>query len=193
MQNETFNPHQSIAPSAQFPLPQWSAKTRAPKTEYERSFGATFGEYRKNPPPPREFIIHCLGRGDIATLNAVTNVGKTTYLRNLMISLCTGQDFSPLTVSAEPLKVAFLDFEDSESGMYEDLSTMVSKLSESDQDLFDQNALIFCNARDQDGIEFILSDESAFDRYREGIIKFGADLIIVDTISSVANCSITMT
>lgn len=152
--------------------------------EMNNEFGFTFNDLLQLDIPEREEIVCGLGRGEVGLLNAVNNVGKTTLLRNLMISLCSSREFTPLTKSNAGRRVAFLDFEDSLSFLREDLTLMASNLSIAEQELFKNNAMLFCDVRDRNDQDFSLSNSEHLRLLIKRLKFFRPDLIIVDTISS---------
>jgi RecA-family ATPase len=124
-----------------------------------------------------------LGRGEVGMVNAVNNAGKTTLLRNLMVSLCTGRAYAPLGNFSLPKRVAFLDFEDTLTFLRQDLRVMLAACSGSEQARFSDNALLVCEAR-LDDEDLSLSKQYHFFTVTERLHGFAPDLIIVDTIAS---------
>jgi len=157
------------------------------ETNPKRNLGFTFAELLQLEIPQREEIICGLGRGEIGLLNAVNNVGKTTLLRNIMISLCLGQEFEPLTRSKLKRRIAFLDFEDTLSFLRQDLLAMTSNLSEAELEIFSHNSFLSCDFRDEEDADLSLSNKAHRQLLTEKLKVFKPDLIIVDTISSAFN------
>jgi hypothetical protein len=153
------------------------------ENDYEK-IGFTFGELVALDLPPREEIIFGLGRGEIGILNAVTNVGKTTLLRNLMISLCVGKPFQPFGNFSLPKRVAFLDFEDTLVFLRKDLTNMLDRFSDQEKARFNDNALLVCEYRDGQDEDLTLSKIGHLALLTQRLKNFAPDLIIVDTISS---------
>lgn len=147
------------------------------------NLGFTFGQLSNLDLPPREEIIFGLGRGEVGMLNAVNNAGKTTLLRNLMISLCTGKPFPPFGNFNLPKRVAFLDFEDSLEFLRSDLSKMLSGFADAGKARVNDNALLICDVRINDE-EMSLSKSYHLFQITNRLKSFAPDLIIVDTISS---------
>jgi RecA-family ATPase len=155
-----------------------------PAEEFDNEpIGFTFGEIRRLDIPPREELIFGLARGEVGMVNAVGNGGKTTLLRNLMVSLCTGRPFPPFGNFHTPRRVAFLDFEDTRSYMRNDILVMLNSLSSSEAALFDENSLFACEHR-LNGSELTLSDPFHLHTVTLKLKAFEPDLIIVDTIAS---------
>lgn len=121
-----------------------SEKLLSPESSAFEKIGFTYGELIKLDLPPREEIIFGLGRGEVGMFNAVNNAGKTTVLRNLMVSLCIGKSFPPFGNFSLPKRVAFLDFEDTLSYLRKDLSVMLTDFSLEEKSRFNDNALLIC-------------------------------------------------
>jgi RecA-family ATPase len=160
-----------------------TAETEDETNDFEK-IGFTYGELIKLELPPREEIIFGLGRGEVGLFNAVNNAGKTTVLRNLMISLGIGKPFLPFGNFSLPKRVAFLDFEDTLSFLRRDLSVMLTNFSDLEKSRFNDNALLICEYADGQGEDLSLSKLNHLAVLTENLIKFAPDLIIVDTISS---------
>jgi RecA-family ATPase len=160
-----------------------TAETEDETNEFEK-IGFTYGELIKLDLPAREEIIFGLGRGEVGLFNAVNNAGKTTLLRNLMVSLGVGKPFSPFGNFSLSKRVAFLDFEDTLSFLRRDLSVMLTNFSDLEKSRFNDNALLICEYADGQGEDLSLSKLQHLGVLTENLIKFAPDLIIVDTISS---------
>jgi len=155
--------------------------------------GFTYGELLEMDIPPRKEVIFGLGAGEIGLMNAINNVGKTTLLRNLAISLCTGGEFAPFTNSANPKletlpntpkKVAFFDLEDTRTFMRSDFQRMLSNFSDVHRDLVNSNLLLVCEYLDAHGEEFSFSNPIHMALAIEKLAEWSPDLILVDTIST---------
>jgi hypothetical protein len=163
--------------------PAQTAETEDETNEFEK-IGFTYGELIKLDLPAREEICFGLGRGEVGLLNSVNNAGKTTLLRNLMISLGIGKPFPPFGNFSLSKRVAFLDFEDTLSFLRRDLSVMLTNFSDLEKSRFNDNALLICEYADGQGEDLSLSKLQHLGVLTENLIKFAPDLIIVDTISS---------
>lgn len=146
--------------------------------------GMLYGVLRRERFPEIEEIIHCLSRGFVGMLVASTNVGKSTLVRNLLISLCIGRPFAPLVLSQTKRRVALIDCEDSLDTLKKDLQIMSSDLSEQDISTLDENLFVICDEQDSVDLRLSLSDPNHFKAIVERLKMFRPDLIIVDTISS---------
>lgn len=163
--------------------PVQTDETKVNATDFEK-IGFTYRELIALDLPPREEIIFGLARREVGILNSVNNAGKTTLLRNAMISRCVGKPFMPFGNFSLPSKVAFLDFEDTLSFLRKDLSVMLADFSELEKSRFNDNALLICEYADGQGEDLSLSKLPHLAVLTENLIKFAPDLIIVDTIAS---------
>ena len=68
-------------------------------------------------------IAFTLKRAEIGLLSAVTNLGKSTLIRNALLALACGREFLPLVESGAPHKVLLLDFESSRARLQPDLQS----------------------------------------------------------------------
>ena len=148
------------------------------------NFGFSFGELIALKLPPREEIIFGLGRCEIGILNAVNNAGKTTLLRNLTVSLCTGKPYPPLGNFNLPKRVAFVDFEDTLSFLRQDVFSMTARLDEADKAHLNENAFFICDVRLTEDEDLSLSNPAHIRLLTNRLKGFKPDLIIVDTIAS---------
>lgn len=146
--------------------------------------GYTYGELSKLDLPLRKEIIYGLGRGEVGLLNSVNNAGKTTLLRNLMITLCIGIPFPPFGNSQSPKKVAFIDLEDTLAFLRKDLNIMLKRFPEKDRALLNDNAFLICDYIDKRGEGLSLSNPKHLALLTQNLKIFKPDLIIVDTIGS---------
>lgn len=162
------------------------AKTKGVIPQKEKipsvKIGYTFGELQKLDLPRREEIIRGLAKGENGLLNAVTNVGKTTLIRNLALSLVCGHLFSPLSVSNKKYRVVIIDSEDSLSFLRSDISKMIVDFSEAEKELVRQNLLLVCEF-DLQGEDLKLNKPEHFNLIASTITDFKADIVFIDTIS----------
>ncbi len=86
--------------------------------------GLTFGELLKLELPKREEIIRGLAKCENGLINSVTNVGKTTLIRNAGLSLVCGKPFPPITDSGRKMRVVIIDSEDTLVYLRSDISSL---------------------------------------------------------------------
>ncbi len=161
---------------------KWQPKNDQQNKIASLKIGYTFGELQKLELPKREEIIRGLGRGENGLLNSVTNVGKTTLIRNVALSLICGRIFSPLSVSNKKFRVLIIDSEDSLSFLRSDINKMIADFSEAEKELIRQNLFFICEF-DLQGEDLKLNKPAHFDLIASTISDFKADIVFIDTIS----------
>ncbi len=161
------------------------------KNELQKTFvpaelnkvGLTFGELEKLEIKPRDEIIRGLGRTENGLLNAVTNVGKSTLIRNMALSLVTGRELLPLVISGKKYRVCIIDTEDTITFLRSDIRKMMTDFSELEKQLVRENLYLICDV--SFGDEFLqLNKTDHFVSLVETIKNFKTDIVFVDTISS---------
>jgi hypothetical protein len=92
-----------------------------------------YGTFREEQEDPKEILAFHIGPGDIAMIQAATNAGKTTLLRNIALCMAAGRPFQPffgvqqasgLWGATRAVKVAYFDFENDRQDMRRDLGLM---------------------------------------------------------------------
>lgn len=136
--------------------------------------------------PEGDQIIHELERGEFGLLNAVTNVGKSTLIRNLIVSLACGRPFANIAPSRKPRRVILLDFESRLRRLQRDINNMLQILSDNERALVDENLNLVCDRLINDE-PLTLSNEEHFSWLTRDIRDWRADLVVVDTISAAFN------
>ncbi len=143
------------------------------------NFLESFGTLRSRQLPKPKQIITGLHAGEVGMIAAVTNVGKSTFLRHLAVCLATGSPFPPLALTRTPKRVVILDFEDSQAGLRDDLVSIAKSRGISGSLALDQNLHILCDTQRFRS----LSDEENRERLVAEIRSLAPDLIIIDTIT----------
>jgi len=136
--------------------------------------------------PEGDQIIHELERGELGLLNAVTNVGKSTLIRNLILSLACGRPFANIAPLCKPRRVVLLDFESRLRRLQKDTDKMLQVFSDQERALIDENLQIVCDCQTNDE-PLSLSTDQHMTRLTRDIRAWRADLIIVDTITAAFN------
>lgn len=163
-----------------------AAAAVASVTVEEKPWCYTWGELESLKLEIGEEIIFGLERGEIAGLNAITNIGKSTLLRNLAICLATGRAFAPIVSEGKKRKVLILDFETRLARLRQDITTMLSideLLDEELQQSVRENLLLASDARFGDE-PLTLSNPQHLAYVRHLALAAKVDVIIVDTISA---------
>ncbi|MDQ2973963.1 MAG: AAA family ATPase, partial [Acidobacteriota bacterium] len=130
-----------------------------------------------------EYIIYGLCRGDVGMLQAVTNYGKSTLLRNLAVALACGKAFMTLADTGKPLRVLLLDYETAFSRYVQDLNRMTTSLGGGSQALVKQNLHCYV-AKKRNSPYLNLSEPDHFSRLVAEALAFQPDIIIVDTVTA---------
>jgi RecA-family ATPase len=145
--------------------------------------GYTFGELQELDLPKRNEIIKGLAPYENGLLNAVTNVGKTTLIRNLAISLILGLPFPPLSDGGKQYRVAIIDSEDTLSFLRYDVSNMSKNYTYEEKNLIRENLYVICDISFGDE-DLKLNKQEHFNRIVSDLTEFKPDIIFVDTISA---------
>lgn len=144
--------------------------------------GYTFGELQRLELPKRDEMIRGLARQETGLLNAVTNIGKTTLIRNLALCLITGRVFPPLTVTNHKRRVAIIDSEDTLTFLRSDLNRMLDGFSDVEKNLVSERLLLICDVSIQDE-ELRINKAEHFKSLVQGLSTFNPDIVFIDTIS----------
>jgi RecA-family ATPase len=131
-----------------------------------------------------EKIIFGMYRGNVGTMFAVTNKGKTTMTLNIALSMAAGRTFYPF-VKEHPggRKVMFIDGESTLPELKADLELMMRDWSQSERELVEQNLHVVCDEEINDE-PINLSEPEHLAAITEAAREFEPDLIIVDTLSA---------
>lgn len=125
-----------------------------------------------------------LRRREIGLLASVSNVGKSTLLRNALISLACGGEFAPLVKRGTPRSVALLDFESSSGRLQEDLRRMTSYWPDYQRQLLNEHFFVMCEGMVNDEMLSLSQHLDVIEREAQ-FRRF--DLIAVDTTSAAFN------
>jgi hypothetical protein len=129
----------------------------------------------------KETVCFEAGRGDLAMLAARTNGGKSTLLRNCLLSLAVGREFAPFVPRQRPRRVMLLDFEADEADLQRDLATMTRGFSAIDHEFLGENFMLV--PRGMIGGE-MLQLNYHFNFVRSLIQAHLIEVIVIDNISS---------
>jgi len=148
------------------------SKTRLNCYNFGEFMGADFGD--------GETIAFDVRRGELALIASVTNVGKSTLIRNVVIALATGSEFAPVVPQGIPRRVLLVDFETSASRLREDLANMTRDLPEEMVGLLNANLHVICEGMIRED-PLALSQSSHMNELENLGIEKEVDLIVVDT------------
>lgn len=144
--------------------------------------GYTFGELQRLELAKRDEMVRGLARQENGLLNAVTNIGKTTLIRNLALCLITGRLFAPLTVNNQKRRVAIIDSEDTLTFLRSDLNTMIDGFSDVEKNLVNERLLLICDVSIADE-DLMINKSEHFAILAGRLAEFKPDIIFIDTIS----------
>ena len=167
-------------------VPAWTPDTTTDKPHTKGnapSLLMTWGQFASVERKRGEQIIHELERGEIGMLAAITNVGKSTLLRNLALALACGGEFAPLAKRGKPRRVLLLDFETRAAKLQADIATMLLGCTQAERDLVAENLALCCDAMIEDE-PLTLSNKRHLEYVQMNAAAFKADLVIVDTVAA---------
>ena len=137
--------------------------------------------------PEAEEIVFGIGRGEVGMLVSITNVGKTTLMLNLALSLAAGQPYLPLAPEvAKPRRVLYCDFEARASKQKPYLEKMLQKMGNDESAAM--NVIPF-NTPVLNDEQMNLSNPAHMKYVTDYAKAHGADLIIIDTVGAAFDLS----
>jgi len=162
-----------------------SASENLSQTAVHKLHGLSWGDLSKREFTNTEKIIFGLVRGNVGTMFAVTNLGKTTFTLNLALTLAAGRTFHPF-VKNNPIwgrRVLIVDGESTQPELKADLDVMMRNWSLAERELVKQNLFIVCD--EELGDEPLdLAKSEHIEALGEVALTFKPDLIIIDTMSA---------
>lgn len=140
-----------------------------------------FGEFLDATFEEKEILSFHIGKRDIAILQAATNAGKTTLLRNAGLCMSAGRPFMPFFEGKRPVKVAYFDFENDAQDVQRDLREMVKVFTPNEIKALRDNLIIIPKG-------LMGGELFQFNRH-EGwanalILQNNVEFIIVDNVSA---------
>jgi AAA domain-containing protein/primase-like protein len=157
-------------------------KNLVPSNEEIKNLVQSFGSWTEvdTPEPPR--ILYGIYAGDSALVQAPHGSGKSTVLLNLVMSRAVGREYYPLTlgIDLDPIKVLYIDAENSDFFLKKDLKVMSQVLTEAEKELLKQNLYITVD-REILGDSLNMSSDEHMSILEAHILKKGIQLVVVDT------------
>jgi hypothetical protein len=144
----------------------------------------SFGEFMAAQFDEEEAIGFELRRRELGLVASVTNVGKSTLLRNGLLALATGGEFEPLVKRGAPRRVLLLDFESSSSRLQSDFECMTRDWPERERALLRENLYIVCEGMVDDNLLSLSEHLGLIEREAR---THRVDLIVVDTACAAFN------
>lgn len=149
----------------------------------ERNLFLSWGEIQKTEYETPEYVIYGLPRGSVGMVVGITNFGKSSFLRNLAVSLATGSSYLDMVDEGEPKRVMLLDYETPFAFYKADIEKMVSILPEEKKKLVEMNLRSYV-AKEMNTPFMDLSEQNHFEYLAKAAAELQPDLIIVDTVSA---------
>lgn len=129
----------------------------------------------------KEILGFHIGKRDIAIIQAATNAGKTTLLRNVGMCMAAGRPFEPFYDGARPIKIAYFDFENDAQDVQQDLREMFAVFTPAEARELEQNYIVIPKGlMGGELFQFNTHEKWA----NELIEKNAVEFIVVDNVSA---------
>lgn len=150
--------------------------------DYENTLTAfTLGDFLDASFPELEVLAFHISKTEIGIIQAPTNAGKTTILRNVALAMACGRPFMPFFDGKRPVKTAYFDFESSAQRAQPDLAKMFESLTSVEKVLARENlALVPKGMRNGELFQFNTGE----DWVNFLLTQNGIEFVIVDNISA---------
>lgn len=150
--------------------------------DYENTLTAfSLGDFLDATFPELEVLAFHISKTEIGIIQAPTNAGKTTILRNVALAMACGRPFFPFYSGHRPIKVAYFDFESSAQRAQPDIAKMFEVLTPVEKALARENmALIPKGMRNGELFQFNTGEDWVNALLTQNDIEF----VIVDNISA---------
>ena len=146
--------------------------------------GQRYGEFRKSNHVAPERLLFGASRGQVIASVAGTNLGKTTFALNAALTLASGREWLPMLPNlGEPLRVLYIDGERTKAELHADIDVMLNSLHGVERELVLENLYVVCDEF-LSGEPLVLSDETHLETIKQTLLRFGADVVVVDTMSA---------
>lgn len=131
---------------------------------------------------PQEPVLRSLYPGQWGIVAAVSNLGKTTMLFNVCLSLACGRPFLPITPDAfRPRRILYFDYEQRREDLQWNFLRMIQVLTPAEQVLAEENLQFVCPP-ELNGQPFIVSESPAQKHLAELLKREKYDLCVIDTL-----------
>jgi hypothetical protein len=149
-----------------------------------RSHVWSWREFSKQHFKAREKILFELEAGELGTLLASTDVGKTTLSLNLSLTLAAGGAFLPLANEHDGGRpVLYVDGESRKARLQGDIERMLEDFAPDKQELVSRNFHLTCD-EEWDGEQLDLVKPSHREAIKKAARAAKAQLIVIDTMSA---------
>jgi RecA-family ATPase len=148
------------------------------------SLGLSWGELSRKQFSNAEKFLFGLMRGNVGSLFAITNLGKSTLSLNICLSMAAGRTFEPFVKGFHGgRRVMVIDGESTQYELKADLQQMMQGWTPQERALVEENLFIFCDEEIEDE-PLNLSDPRHMRATTKAAREFKPDLIVVDTLSA---------
>jgi hypothetical protein len=147
------------------------------------TLAATWADFDLEEFKQGEHIAFAVERGELALLNALPNIGKTTLALNVALCLAAGREFLPLVTGRTPRRVLYIDGETTRRRLQRDLRVMTRDFSREEAMAVGQNLHIICEAEIK-GEPLALTNAAHLLALSAGAIDIKPDFIVVDTLAA---------
>lgn len=153
-----------------------------PNADYENTLKPyLFGDFLRQQFEEKEVLGFHIGKRDIAIIQAATNAGKTTLLRNIGLCMAAGRPFMPFYEAPRPVKIAYFDFENDAQDVQRDLKQMFAVFTTAEVKLLEQNYIVIPKGlMDGELFQFNTHEKWANALIQQNQVEF----IIVDNVSA---------
>lgn len=152
------------------------------KPDYENTLiPYLFGDFLDAQFEEKEILSFHIGKRDIAIIQAATNAGKTTLLRNVTLCMAAGRPFMPFYDGQRPIKVAYFDFENDAQDVQRDMREMFKVFGPAEAKSLRDNLIIIPKGL-MDGELFQFNRHETWANAL--ILQNNVEFIIVDNVSA---------
>ncbi len=140
-----------------------------------------YSQFREMEFEEKEILAFHIGKRDIAIIQAATNAGKTTLLRNVALCMAAGRPFMPFYDGARPIKIAYFDFENDAQDVQRDLKIMDDSLTAAEIENVKKNLIVIPKGlMGGELFQFNTNEKWANELIRENNVEF----VVVDNVSA---------
>ena len=140
-----------------------------------------YGEFLEQTFEEKEILGFHIGKRDIAIIQAATNAGKTTLLRNVGLCMAAGRPFLPLYEGKRPVKIAYFDFENDAPDVQKDLRIMDDVFTPEEMERLKKNFIVIPKGlMGGELFQFNSHEKWAFNLIKNNEVEF----VFVDNVSA---------
>lgn len=131
--------------------------------------------------PQKEILGFHIGKRDIAIIQAATNAGKTTLLRNIALCMAAGRAFMPFYDGHRAVKIGYFDFENDAQDVQRDLKKMFAVFTDDEKRSIKNNFIVIPKGlRGGELFQFNTHESLANEIITQNKVEF----VLVDNVSA---------